>query len=381
MKLIKNGVIWDGLGKKPYAADILIENGMIKKIAPNIKNDNAEVIDVQGCMVLPGFIDSLNIYGCRGPGWDSNDISELSDPVLPNMNIVFSFDQDGMNFQEVYKYGVTASGICPSPSNVLAGYAGVFYCYGHHPYKMLLKEKAAQIASVTEATKKPYGSKNKMPMTRMGSFSLLVEILRKALNYNPEKGYDAKLDALIPVLEGKIPLFVNCATKSEMKGVLHAMKEFENIKLVLTGAFALDNSFEEVKSGKVPVIMGDVTDAFSPYSEIVDFKVIKEMLDNNAVISCSSCGDQFASGKESLLWNAIQWYKNGIDANNVLKAITSTPAKLLGVDNLTGSLEEGKRADLSVWSENPICTYRASLKAVYIQGENLLEKERYHSCW
>jgi len=105
------------------------------------------------------------------------------------------------------------------------------------------------------------------------------------------------------------------------------------------------------------------------------------MLENGAVIACSSCGDHSASGKESLLWNGIQWYKHGIDANQVLKAMTSTPAKLLGVEQWTGSLAEGKNADLVVWSDNPIRSYRAQLKAVYIKGENLLEKERYSSCW
>ena len=61
--------------------------------------------------------------------------------------------------------------------------------------------------------------------------------------------------------------------------------------------------------------------------------------------------------------------------------MTSVPAKLMGVQELTGSLEEGKNADLVVWTANPITTYRAAVKAVYVKGENLLEKERYASCW
>ena len=381
MFVLKGGLIWDGTGRDPYRSDLLVKEGKIQTIAQEIHCEQAEEIDVTGCMVLPGFIDSLNVYGCRRPGWRVNDIDEASDPVLPQMNAVYAFDQDGMNFQEIYRYGVTASGISPAPSNVLAGKAAVFYSYGRHPYQMLLKEGAAQIASVSAATKKPYASKNRMPMTRMGSFWLLREALLKAKEYQPEKGYDAKADALLPVLNGEMPLFVNCAAKAEMKGVLHLMKEFAQVKLVLTGAFLLDESFNEVADGSVSVILGDATDAFSPYGEQIDFSVVKRMLENGAVIACSSCGDHSASGKESLLWNGIQWYKHGIDANQVLKAMTSTPAKLLGVEQWTGSLAEGKNADLVVWSDNPIRSYRAQLKAVYIKGENLLEKERYSSCW
>lgn len=381
MFILKNGVVWDGLNRDPVKADILVENGKIAKIASDIECSQAKVVPVDGCMVLPGFIDSLNVYGCRGPGWGVNDIAESTDPVLPQMNAVFAFDQDGMNFQEIYRYGVTASGISPMPNNVLAGKAAVFYSYGRHPYEMLLKEEAAQVASVSGAAKKLYGPQNKMPMTRMGSFSLLKEAFTKAQQYNKEKEYEPKAEALIPVLQGQTPLFVNCATKAEMKGILHMLQDFPQVKPVLTGAFCLDTSFEEVAAGQIPVILGDLTDAFSPYGEMVDFAAVKELLAKGAVIACSSCGDHSASGKESLLWNGIQWYKHGIEANQVLRAMTSTPARLLGVDRLTGSLEVGKNADMVVWTHNPICSYRAAVKAAYIKGENILEKERYASCW
>lgn len=381
MFILKNGTVWDGLNHDPVKADILVKDGKIAKIAESIECDRTQIVDVEDCMVLPGFIDSLNVYGCRGPGWGVNDIAEGADPVLPQMNAVFAFDQDGMNFQEIYRYGVTASGISPMPSNVLAGKAAVFYSYGRNPYKMLLKEEAAQIASVSGASKKLYGPQNKMPMTRMGTFSLLKEALVKAQQYDKAKGYDAKREALLPVLHGQVPLFVNCATKAEMKGILHMLQEFPQVKPVLTGAFCLDTSFTQVADGQVPVILGDLTDAFSPYGKLVDFEAVKELLNQGAVIACSSCGDSSASGKESLLWNGIQWYKHGIEANLVLQAMTSTPARLLGVDRMTGSLEVGKNADIVVWTGNPIRSYRAGVKAVYIKGENILEKERYASCW
>ena len=61
--------------------------------------------------------------------------------------------------------------------------------------------------------------------------------------------------------------------------------------------------------------------------------------------------------------------------------MTDTPAQLLGIDEITGSLEQGKSADFSVWTANPLTTYQAALKMVCIQGENLLEKGRETSCW
>ena len=381
MFVLKGGMIWDGLGGSPYRADMLVEQGKIAQIAPDICCDEAQQIDVSDCMVLPGFIDSLNIYGCKGPGWGDNDLAEHSDPVLPQMNSVFAFDQDSMCFQQLYRYGVTASGISPSPANVLAGKAAAFYTYGSHPYRMLIREEVAQVASVTGATKKPYSVQNRMPMTRMGSFSLLREALQKAQSYDPEKGYDPKSDALLPVLAGKVPLIVHCASKAEMEGVLHLIKEFPSVQLVLAQAYGLDAHFEEVASGKVAVMLGDLTDGFNRYNAQVDWKALKALLQQGARIACTCCSDGFASGKESLLWNGILWHKHGIDENQVLQAMTSTPAQLLGIDEITGSLEQGKSADFSVWTANPLTTYQAALKMVCIQGENLLEKGRETSCW
>lgn len=79
MFVLKGGMIWDGLGGSPYRADMLVEQGKIAQIAPDICCEEAQQIDVSDCMVLPGFIDSLNIYGCKGPGWGDNDLAEHSD--------------------------------------------------------------------------------------------------------------------------------------------------------------------------------------------------------------------------------------------------------------------------------------------------------------
>ncbi|MBP1581858.1 MAG: amidohydrolase family protein [Oscillospiraceae bacterium] len=381
MFVLKNGLIWDGLGNDPIKSDILVKDGKIAEIAENISCDGAEVLDVSGCMVLPGFIDALNVYGVRGPELRGNDVAEHTDPVLPHLNVVHSLDHDGMNFQELYKYGVTATGMTPSLSNVLTGKAAVSYTYGRNPYEMLLKQEVAEIASVTSATKGPYGSKDRMPMTKMGTFWLLREAFLKAQSYDKEKGHDAKCEALLPVLDGTTPLFVNCATRSEMKAIIHLLKEFPNVKPVLTGAYGLDESFEEVASGEIPVIMGDLTDGFSPNIANVDTEAVKALMAKGATVAFSCCGNRPAGGKEVLLWNGIMWYKHGVCANEVLKGLTSTPAKLLGVDDMTGSLEVGKNADLVVWSNNPIKSYNSQVKAVYIKGENLLKKERYASCW
>ena len=383
MILIRGGTVHDGRGKVLKDTDVLIEGKIIKEIGHAIEvSDDTKIFDAKGKLVFPGFIESLNVWGCMGPGWEDNDLNEISDPITPEMNVVYSFDQDSMMFQRVFEYGVTSAGITPSTSNVLGGYAGVFKTYGKHPYEMLIKEKVAMVSSVTIETKKVYGSRNIAPMTRMGSFALLKTALIKALDYKKDgnQDYDSKSDALQEVVNREVPLFVNCNTKSEMDAVELALKDFP-IDIVFTGAFGVNENTGKIIKNKFSVILGDLTNAMSPVNSKVDFESIKKLMENGVDIAISSCGDKVSSGKESLLWNAILCYKHGLESDDVLRMITSIPAKILGVDNKIGSIGVGKDADIVIWQDNPIETYTARVEATFINGENILNSRRAESCW
>lgn len=383
MILIKGGTVHDGTGKILENTDILIEGKIIKKIDKSIEvSSDVEIFDARGKVVFPGFIESLNIWGCKGPGWGDDDLKEASDPITPEMNVVYSFDQDSMMFQRVFEYGVTSAGITPSTSNVLGGYAAVFKTYGEHPYEMLVKENVGMVASITPETKKVYGSRNTCPMTRMGAFSILKEAITKALSYKKDenKDYDSKSDALQKLINGEVPLLINCNTKSEMDAIELALKDFP-IDIVFTGAFGINENTGKIIKNKFSVILGDLTSAMSSVNSNVDFEGIKKLIENGVDIAISSCGDNGSSGKESLLWNAILCYKYGLKSDDVLRMITSIPAKILGVDNRIGSIEVHKDADIVIWTGNPIETYNARVEATFINGENILNSRRVESCW
>lgn len=384
MVLIKNGLIHDGKGGIYPDMDILIENGMFKEISQGIEaKENMKVIDAKGKTIFPGFIDSLNHWGCKGPGWGDDDLSENSDPVTPQLSTVYSFDHESMVFQRVFEYGVTSAGIAPSTSNVLGGQVAVFKTYGTHPYKMLVKEAAAMMASISKATKQLYGGKNLAPMTKMGAVALLKQALMDGINYEPSKestAYDGKKEAMKKVTDKRMPLFINCETKSELDALELALKDF-SVDIVYTGAFGVKHESGKIAEKKQGIILGDLTQAMTTVNSTVDFQEISKLMEEGVEVAISCCGDRTASGKESLLWNAILCYKYGLDSEQVLKMVTSIPAKLLGVDDQIGSIEEGKDADFVIWYQNPIETYSAVAEQVYINGENVLELGRELSCW
>lgn len=381
MILIKNGNVHDGRGGLAVC-DILLDKGKIVQIGRKLIGPQAEVIDAAGLEVFPGFVDALNVWGVLGPGWTGDDKSEESDPVTPEMNVAYAFDHDGMNFQRAYTYGVTSAGIAPSPRNVISGQAAVYKTYGRSPYAMLVREHAAMVASVTRGVKKAYEKRNVAPMTRMGIFSLLIGQLEKTKRYNPEKDdYDAKCEAVSAVLRGELPLFVNCTTGAEIDAVFASLAPYPDIRLVLTGAYGLDETKWKNARGKAMAIMGDHTEAFYANADLTRFERIIPLMEAGAKIAIGCCGDGMTSGRESLLWNAIFWHRHGLSAEKTVEAITSIPAEILGVANKIGAIAPGLDADVTVWSANPIKTYEARILHAFISGEDVLKKEAYQSCW
>ncbi len=383
MILIKSGNVYDGNGNILENTDILIEGKYIKEIGKSLNvGEDVKIYEAKNKIVFPGFIDSLNVWGAKGPGWGDDDLSEHSDPVTPDMNVVYSFDQDSMMFQRVFEYGVTSAGITPSTSNVLGGYAAVYKTYGKHPYEMLVKEKVGMVASITSKTKKVYGSKNKTPMTKMGAVALLREAIVKAIDYKnkEKKEFHSKSQAMQMVIDREVPIFINCNTKSEMEAIELALKDLP-VDIVFTGAFGVNEKTGDISNKSFSIILGDLSQAMSISNADIDFNGIKKLIEKGVDIAISSSGDDIASGKESLLWNAILYYKYGLRDTEVLKMITSIPAKILGVADKIGSIEVGKEADIVIWTDNPIRTYRAKVEATFINGENILNSRRDNTCW
>ena len=86
--LIKQGTIHNAIEEEPFVADILVENGKIKKIAPVLEGkiiNDADVIDATGIDVYPGFVDAHCHMGLDGyaTGFAGEDYNELGDPVTP----------------------------------------------------------------------------------------------------------------------------------------------------------------------------------------------------------------------------------------------------------------------------------------------------------
>ena len=162
--LIKQGTIHNAIEKEPFVADILVENGKIKKIAPVLEGkiiNDADVIDATGIDVYPGFVDAHCHMGLDGyaTGFAGEDYNESGDPVTPQLSAVDAVNPQDETFQMAREGGVTCVCTGPGSSNVIGGTFCAIKTYGKRVDDMLVKEKTAMKIAFGENPKNCYKEK------------------------------------------------------------------------------------------------------------------------------------------------------------------------------------------------------------------------------
>lgn len=368
MYLVKNGTVHVGNGTVLSGFDIFIEDGLIKDMGKELDAQGAEVIDAGGCEVFPGFIDPVSGIGAMGLPSKYPDNGEYSDPVTPEMNLKYSIDPDEVNAQEFYKSGITAIGLAPTNVNVMGGQIAVCKTAPRRMGKRLVKERAGLKCSVTSAVKRVYGEAHRLPMTKMGIFHLFQESLRKARS-TPENERTEGQRTIIDVFDRQsMQVFCAASSKNEIDGILHLMRD-EKVQLNLVDGFCFADSVRELKEQKTGLILGNVNEMSQIAKNGMDISKLTELVENGNRIAFTNSNGGFSEGREVFLWSAIEAYRAGVPAEEVVKMMSLYPAEMLGVSDRIGTLETGKDADLSIFTAHPVTTYAARVKHSIVNGE------------
>lgn len=370
MYLIKNGTVHIGDGTVQEHCDVLTDGKTIKAVGTGLAAEGATLIDAEGCHVFPGFIDPVSSIGAMGIPGRYYDNNEHSDPVTPEMNLKYSIDPDEVNRQEFYKSGITAIGLAPTNSNLMGGQIAVCKTAAQKMKERLVKEGAGLKCSVTSAVKQTYGSNSQLPMTKMGIFFLLQETLRKARSTAADERSE-KQQVICSVFDDcKMPVFAAASSKNEIDGLLHMMKG-EKVQLNLVDSFCFADSLKEIMEQKVGIVLGNVNNMSQIAKNGMDLTKLQDLLANgNKIAFTNTCGG-WSEGREVFIWSAIEAYRAGVAAEDVVKMMSLYPAQMLGVDERLGTLEAGKDADISIFSAHPVTSYAAKVVHSMINGEVL----------
>ena len=386
MILIKNGLIRPVTSPDIPGGDILIDGGKIAAIGVNLEaSEGTQVIDATGLLVTPGFVDGHCHIGMHEEAsrWEGNDTNESSDPITPQVRAIDSINPLDEAFDVALRGGVTTAVTGPGSANVIGGTFCAMKLYGDCVDDMLIKEPVAMKIAFGENPKGAYGQNGrKAPITRMMTAALLRETLRKAQRYMEEieeagkdetkkRPFDMKLEALLPVMRGEIPLKSHAHRADDILTSIRIAREF-GVKITLDHCTEGHLIPHHLAGFGAPVLVGPTFGSKSK-QELKEKSFETPGVLEKAGLDVSIITDAPVIPLNYLPLCAGLAVREGMSYEGAWKAITINPAKLAGIADRVGSLEVGKDADVVLFDGDPLKEIGARAKMVLVDGEIAVE--------
>lgn len=346
---VSDGVIESG-------AVLVDDAGKIAAVGERVEvPDGAQVTDAGGRTLTPGLVDAFSHLGLfnEGLGWAGQDAEEATDPNTAHVRAldgIYPFDR---GIAEARTGGVTTVHVVPGGSNVLAGQALVIKLRrAAVADQLILRHPTGVAASLGERPKATYGGEKRMPATRMGIAAVLREALVKAQQYKPEKERDLRCEALLPVLRGELPLLVQAHRADDILTALRIGREF-GIRITLLGATEAHRVADLIAEAGAAVGAGpSLAPRGRQETRDVGFHLPLALIRHGvptAIVTGHPHLDQ-----PYLNVAAALAVREGLTPEQALRAVTLTPAEILGVADRVGSVTAGKDADLVLWDGDPL---------------------------
>ena len=384
--LIQNGIVHPMDGPIIPRGFVAIEGEHIAAVGPMTQlpdQISGPVLDAGGGHILPGFLDihcHLGMFG-NALGFEGDDGNEDTDPCTPHLRAIDAIYPQDRCFQEARLGGVTAVLTGPGSANPISGQMAVIKTAGRWVDEMIVKAPAAMKFALGENPKSVYHERKETPVTRMATAAIIREQLARALEYQDKQAkasadpeiempdFDAKLEALLPVITGELPAHFHAHRADDIATAVRIAKEFA-LKLVIVHGTEGYVITDLLAQERIPVITGPcLTDRCKP-------ELAGQTLENPARLGervpVAICTDHPETPIQYLPLCAAMAVRGGMEAEEALAAITIAAATIAGVDDRLGSLTPGKDADLVVTSGHPLA-WDSKICHVIINGREVTE--------
>lgn len=391
--LISNATLHTVAGPTLQGASMLVEQGRIRAIggAELAAPANARRIDLQGRHVYPGLIAANTTLGLvEVPAVRATvDTTEVGS-INPNARAVVAFNADSERIPVTRSGGVLAALALPrsNATGLMAGTSALMQLEGWNWQDMALRPEVAlhvNLPSLRALPADPFDADSVVDMRSTVSARLrqLDEVFATAAAYAKARAADPKgstldtrWEALLPVLRGERPVFVQADERGQIRQAL-ALAQRHGLKLVIVGGADAESVSAELRERDVPVVIAglhrlplrrdDDVDAIFRLPSALARAGVRFAIARNAADSAN---------ERNLAFEAGQAVAHGLDADEALKAVTLYPARILGVEAQLGSLEVGKLASFIVADGSPL-DIRSRIERVFVQGREIELRDRH----
>jgi len=382
---------------------LLIQDGKIldmgtKLVAPK----GAMVLDVKGLRVYPGMIDSATDLGLEEIESirESIDTQEIGD-FMPQLKALSAVNPDSEHFGVVRVNGITGAVTFPSMgggrggggAQLISGQAALIHTDGWTWEEMEINRGVAMCLNFPSAAGRGRGGAGGMPadvqdmlgapgaaggnaqraildqIAKLNGFFDDARKYQKAkAAHLPDFHTDLKFEAMIPVLEGKMPLTISAPRASTIHDAI-AWADKQNVKIVFLQPREITKAGPELKAKNIPIILGRTLAL--PENEDAEYdQAFTQPLE------AYKAGVKFALGTfttefvRDLPYQAATAVAYGLPHDEAMKAITINPAEIWGAGDKLGSVEKGKYADLLITDGDPM-DVRTQIRHLFIKGKEV----------
>ncbi|KAI0244619.1 hypothetical protein L0F63_005806 [Massospora cicadina] len=403
--IIRSVTVWDGLGNS-YSADVLLRDGIIAEIGKylHIPKD-AKVIQGRDKVLTPGIVDMHSHIGVDS--WPelrgSDDTNEMTRPTFPQLRTLDAFNPKDEAIAWARSGGVTTSLVLPGSGNLMGGEAFVF--------KLRTLANLSVEASLAQAgfkwrymkfacgenPKRVYSEKGQTPTTRMGNAYLFREKFAEAsklvarqdewcnhvdsfsegdiLGGKANRVFerfpeDLKLESLSQVLRGNVQPHIHCYETEDLEALVRISEEF---------GFQIWAFHHALEAYRVPdlihragrngfnVTVATFADGWGYKKEAYLGTPTAPQILARHKVPVAFKSDHPVINSQQLMYEATKAFHYGLDPAPALAALTSVPAKALGLSHRIGHIAVGMDADVVLWDAVPL-TVGAHPVQVFIDG-------------
>ncbi len=319
-------------------------------------------------------------------------VNDQGAEVVPQTSVLDALDFDASDFDRLVRGGVTTVYVSPDPSAVIGARGTVVHTAGSEKERVLVPAGAVKATIGSEPSR--LGTSNRPPSrtslsmyarrpnSRMG----LVWVFRKA--FYDARRRDAGVDAygsdtaspeatavLADVLDKKVPLRIQARLQRDILTALRLSAEFQ-LDFTLEEATEAYRCIDELKQRRVPVVFGPIYETASGIrlrsgeGRRSRYFTFRALLDAGITTALSAQEFREENGLARQVMYAMRF---GVSFDDALRAVTVTPAGLIGLADQIGSVEVGKRADLVVWNGQPFAA-ASRMVTVLIDGNVVVDR-------
>jgi imidazolonepropionase-like amidohydrolase len=358
---------------------VLVNDGRVEAVGRDVRvPDGAEWVGAAGKVVLPGLVDAHTHLGVHeeAEGWAGQDTNEMTEPVTPQVRALDAINPADLGFADAVAGGVLTVNVNPGSGNPIGGQAAAVRSAGRTVDDMVLRAPSGLKSALGENPKRVYGDRKQLPSTRLGTAAVIRDALVKARNYldkldrgdDPPPERDLRWEALGLVLSGEIPWRQHCHRADDIATALRLADEF-GYRLVIDHGTEAVLLADRLAERDVPVLIGPLLTSRSKV-ELRNRSLTNPGRLAAAGVELGIITDHPVVPIHLLAVQAALAVREGLDPAAALRAVTLTPARVLGLDDRLGSLEPGKHATLCVWSGDPLDA-RSRVDAAWIEGRQV----------